>query len=135
MIPCQICVEKPNSHSFSIYDETSDHAWFYSSDHYLDRNTDNVVSHIRGELDSFHKTYPTRKWSWLFDSHQYEFRFESISMILDVMKVIQTYKDTFICIRIIRTNPFIHKTIELCKSFLTDEMMSKIKMDDIEETK
>ena len=131
MTVCSICIKNPNSHSFSIHEDTIDHTWFYSNDHYLDRNIENIVNHINGESQAFHVQYPHKKWSWLFDSYQYEFRMDSISMILDIMKVIQTYKDTFICIRIIRTNSFIKKTIELCKSFLTDDMMSKIHLDDI----
>jgi len=127
---CPICSINPHSHSFSIYNETTDHVWFYSSDHYLDRNTEHIITHIRGELEAFHKQQPIRKWSWLFDSHEFEFRWETISMISELIKVIELYKETFVCIRIIRTNEFIKKTLSFCKSFLTDDMMTKIKMDD-----
>lgn len=130
MYSCPICSIQPNSHSFSIYNETPEHVWFYSSDHYFDRNTENVISHIRGELETFHKQYPLRKWSWLFDSHEFEFRMETITMISELIKVIELYKNSFVCIRIIRTNEFFKKTLSFCKSFLSDDMLSKIKMDD-----
>lgn len=130
MYSCPICNINPYSHSFSIYNETTDHVWFYSSDHYLDRNTEHIITHIRGELETFHKQQPVRKWSWLFDSHEFEFRWETIAMIAELIKLIELYKDTFVCIRIIRTNEFIKKTLSFCKSFLTDDMMSKIKIDD-----
>ena len=131
MSSCSICTIQPNSHSFSIYNETKDHVWFYSSDHYLDRNTDHIISHIRGELEEFHKNNPQKKWSWLFDSHEFEFRWETISMISELIKVIELYKNTFICIRIIRTNEFVKKTLSFCKEMINDDMMSKIKIDDI----
>lgn len=129
MYPCPQCTLNPKSHSFSLYNETSEHAWFYSSDHYTDRDADHIIEHIRGELEQFHKKKPGKKWSWLFDSHEFSFQWNTMTIIVPLIKLVMSYHDTFNTIHIIRPNEFIYKTIECCKPFLSDEMMKKIKID------
>ena len=129
MYPCPQCSVNPSSHSFLLYNETDEHTWFYSSDHYIDRDSDQVINHIRGELEQFHSKHPTKKWSWLFDSHDFSIQWNTMMTIVPLIKLVMSYEDTFIKIHIIRPNPFIYKAIEFCKPFLSDEMMTKITID------
>ena len=129
MFPCPQCAINPKSHSFSIYNETPEHTWFYSSDHYIDRDADHIIKHIRGELEQFHKEKPGKKWSWLFDSHEFSFQWNTMTIIVPLIKLVMSYHDTFNTIHIIRPNEFIYKAIDCCKPFLSDEMMKKIKID------
>jgi len=130
MILCPQCSSIPDSHSFSIYHDSKNHSWFYSSDHYRDRNTTNIINHIRLELDRFHIINPGKKWSWLIDSYEFSIRWNTLEMIKEMIGIIFTYKDSFGIIKIIRPNKFIKATMELIKPFMSDWMTSKIKIDE-----
>ena len=127
---CELCKTNPDNHSFRLYSETEQHTWFYCSDNYIDRNTDNVMNHIKGELENFHERHPGKKWSILFDSRDFTFRWDTtFDLSMKLIELLKTYTDTFMSMKIIRSNSFMYYALELCKPFLQSSMLSKIKFE------
>ena len=130
MYTCIQCEKDPTSHSFRLYQQTEQHAWFYCSDHYTDRDIEHTIDHIKGEMDNFHETHPMKKWSLLFDSYEFTIRWNTISLITHLVSLLSRYRDTFQQIKIIRPNSYLHHTFELSKPFLSDWLLSKVKMEE-----
>lgn len=123
---CQQCQNMPFTHSFFIEKEDENQVWFFSGEHHVphvDRTVSNVISHIRGELSYLHNRSPGKKWSWIVDGGEFEFRWDTITLILEMIYVVQDYKDTFLGMHVKKANSFMIQTIEYCKPFVSSEWL------------
>ena len=123
---CKQCQEMPFTHSFFIKEEDDTQVWFYSGEHHVshvDRTVANVIAHIRGELAYFHQRAPLKKWNWILDGQEFEFRWDSIELVVEMVYVVKEYKSSFNGLYIKKANPFLQKTVEYCKPFVATEYL------------
>jgi hypothetical protein len=129
---CPVCKEQPLTHSFFLYSESDDHAWFYSGEHhvpYVDRKVENVMKHIKGELDYFHNRCPDKPWSWVLDSKEFEFRWETVTLTIELIRLLRD-DSTFSCLRVIHPNTFLRTTMDICRPFLTEDVLKKVRLEE-----
>ena len=128
---CSACNHKPLTHSFFLYSESEDHAWFYSGEHHAphaDRNVTTTIDHIKGELLYFHQRCPQKPWSWVLDCKNAVFSWFTVGLTIELITLLQN-DETFSCMRVIHPNTFLEQTMAACKPFLTDYVLSKVRIE------
>lgn len=120
---CETCSKVPSSHSFRKLNYDEKHAWFYSLDSEAsDKDSDRIKSHILNELEWYHTTFPEGKWSWVFDSKDYEFNMNSMNIFLVFVDILKIYKGTLQKIRIVNPNDTIRSMFPTLVKMLPDRV-------------
>ena len=124
---CVICQEDPGSHSFEFYGKTKEGMYMYytcqaKATRYWD--TKGILNHYEEVLEQNNNN----KWIWVFDSEGFGINHSlEIETAIGIIKILSKYEDSLGEIQIVNANLLIKTFYTLIYSFLSTEIINKIK--------
>ena len=124
---CIICDQDPGSHSFEFYGKTNEGKYMYytcpaKATRYWD--TKGILSHYKEVLEQNNNN----KWIWVFDSDGFDLKHSlEIETAIGIIKILSQYDDSLCEIQIVNANLLIKTFYTLIYSFLSTNIINKIR--------
>jgi len=124
---CIICDQDPGSHSFEFYGKTNEGIYMYytcpaNATRYWD--TKGILSHYKEVLEQNNNN----KWIWVFDSDGFDLKHSlEIETAIGIIKILSQYDDSLCEIQIVNANLLIKTFYTLIYSFLSTNIINKIR--------
>jgi hypothetical protein len=120
-----MCEKESSSHSFYKLNHDDCHGVFYSCEaEALDKDIDNIMYHIEGVLEDFHKM--GKSWEWICDGKDFTLSMNSVSLSMRFVSLLTKYQSSLTHIHVINTNPFIKSMYDIMIPFLNERLANKI---------